>query len=72
MGIAIMSGVLDNLTNPNSNSNLTDESAPSTPLGSMIIEKGTDSVPNKLVLRVKASREEIELINLDLLQLSTE
>lgn len=47
MGIAVLSGVLDNLSKPNLPSLLDDaESAPTTPMGSMILEK-PDSLPTR-------------------------
>jgi hypothetical protein len=58
MGIAVLSGVLDNLVSPLSRSSPSDEeSAPSTPLGSMILDP-KDNVPNKSVPHLtRASRE---------------
>lgn len=57
MGIAVLSGVLDNLSNPhapNSSNHPESDSAPSTPMGSMILDTslavngGVDtSVPNR-------------------------
>ena len=47
MGIAILSGVLDNLRAPNPPEEHDDESAPSTPMGSMILESTPGSLPDR-------------------------
>ena len=57
MGIAILSGLIDNLESPKESA-FPDESAPSTPLGSMILERApVDSVPNQSVLRLSCAKE---------------
>lgn len=50
MGISVLSGVLDNLASPLLTNANDEESAPSTPMGSMILEDKVDSVPDRCVL----------------------
>ena len=50
MGISILSGVIDNISSPNAGKQtFDDESAPSTPMGSMILEAkaSSDSLPDR-------------------------
>ncbi|CEQ41369.1 SPOSA6832_03098, partial [Sporobolomyces salmonicolor] len=56
MGIAVLSGVLDNLSSPNppSASSLSSESAPSTPMGSLILDANANpaSLPDRFIATV--------------------
>ncbi|GAA5912238.1 pyrroline-5-carboxylate reductase [Sporobolomyces salmoneus] len=56
MGIAILSGIIDNLSSPNqSNPSLSsDDSAPSTPMGSLILppNHNPESLPNRFICTV--------------------
>ncbi|GAA5891077.1 hypothetical protein JCM5296_007369 [Sporobolomyces johnsonii] len=56
MGIAVLSGVLDNLSSPNppSASSLSPESAPSTPMGSLILDPNANpaSLPDRFIATV--------------------
>ncbi|KAM0748132.1 pyrroline-5-carboxylate reductase [Meredithblackwellia eburnea MCA 4105] len=53
MGIAVLSGVLDNLSNPHLRAAADDDdSAPSTPMGSMILDPSEDTLPNRFIATV--------------------
>ncbi|KAL8284277.1 hypothetical protein RQP46_005026 [Phenoliferia psychrophenolica] len=53
MGISVLSGVIDNISSPLAATNaLEDESAPSTPMGSMILEPKADSLPDRFIATV--------------------
>lgn len=49
MGVSVLSGVLDNLASPKQHLSTLDDSAPSTPMGSMILEKPAGSTPDRFV-----------------------
>lgn len=57
MGISVLSGVLDNLTSPLLTNSNDEESAPSTPMGSMILEDKVDSVPDRYALCLRLTRD---------------
>ncbi|ORY60406.1 pyrroline-5-carboxylate reductase [Leucosporidium creatinivorum] len=52
MGVAVLSGVLDNLRAPNPPEQHDEDSAPSTPMGSMILEAAPDSLPDRFITTV--------------------
>lgn len=47
MGVAVLSGVLDNLRAPNPTQSHEDDSMPTTPMGSMILDATPESLPNR-------------------------
>ncbi|GAA6017972.1 hypothetical protein JCM10207_002726 [Rhodosporidiobolus poonsookiae] len=54
MGIAVLSGVLDNLASPRANPNLNGDSGPSTPMGSIILDPNSnpESLPDRFIATV--------------------
>jgi pyrroline-5-carboxylate reductase len=64
MGVAVLSGVLDNLSSPNPPAANNQDSAPSTPMGSMILDpKSPESLPDRSVGQERAgSRPSSDLL----------
>lgn len=54
MGVAVLSGVLDNLQSPRAQLRPTDDSSPSTPMGSLILDPNAnpDSLPDRFIATV--------------------
>ncbi|GAA5830679.1 hypothetical protein JCM3766R1_003387 [Sporobolomyces carnicolor] len=63
MGIAVLSGILDNLSSPKDRFDLDDDdSAPTTPMGSVILEHASDRDPASLPDRFIATVNRIESV----------
>jgi len=51
MGVAVLSGIIDNLSSPKSPSPSSEDSAPSTPMGSLILDPNANpaSLPDRYI-----------------------